>query len=391
MRASDAINIDELRAGARARLPRVVFDYLDGGAEDEATLRANRAAFARYAFVPRVLQGHRSVRLSTTLLGDALSVPWVVGPTGLNGIFRRDADLALARAAAHEGAVYAHAMAANVTLEAAAAAAGPSRWFQLYPWGPPEAWARVVARATAAGYRALVLTVDSLVPGNRERDRRHGFSHRLRITPRTVLDGLAHPRWLADVWLRGGTPRMENLAELAPPGASGAELADVARRERHPEFAWEHVARVRDLWRGPMLVKGVLHPDDASRAAAIGADGVVVSNHGGRQLDGAIATLDALPDIVRAAGRDATILVDGGFRRGSDIVKALALGANAVILGRAPLYGVAADGERGARRALEILREETSRVLALLGCGGVDEIGPDRLRRVDRVAGDGPA
>ncbi|MFO1281587.1 MAG: alpha-hydroxy acid oxidase [Burkholderiales bacterium] len=391
MAAPESINIDDLRARARARLPRVVFDYLDGGAEDEATLRANRAAFGRYAFVPRVLAGHRSVRLSTTLLGDAVAVPWVVGPTGLNGIFRRDADLALARAAAHEGAVYAHAMAANVTLEAAAAAAGPLRWFQFYPWGPPEAWARVIARASGAGYRALVLTVDSLVPGNRERDRRHGFSHRLRIAPRTVLDGLAHPRWLADVWLRGGTPRMENLAPLLRSGASGAELADYARRERHPEFSWEHVVRVRDLWRGPMLVKGILHPDDASRAAAIGADGVVVSNHGGRQLDGAIATLDALPDIVRAAGRDTTILVDGGFRRGGDIVKALALGANAVILGRAPLYGVAADGERGVRRALEILREETLRVLALLGCGGVDEIGPDRLRRVDRAADDGPA
>lgn len=389
MRVDSAVSIDDLRTLARARLPRVVFDYLEGGAEDEVTLRGNREAFARYAFVPSVATGHTDIDLSTSLFGDPVAVPWIVGPTGLNGVFRRDADLSLARAARAEGAVYAHATAANVTLESAATAAGECRWFQFYPWGNRDAWSGLVGRAQAAGYRALIVTVDSLVPGNRERDRRHGFAHQLRVTPGLALDALRHPRWLADVGLRG-MPRMENLAVDGRERASAGDLASYARRERHPEFRWEDIARLRELWRGPLLIKGVLSADDARRAVAIGAEGVVVSNHGGRQLDGAIATLLALPSIVQAIGASATVVVDGGFRRGSDLVKALALGADAVILGRAPLYGVAAGGEAGARRALEILRDETRRVLALLGCPDVRSLSPSILRRVDPASGNEP-
>ena len=382
MRVADAINIADLREMARRRLPRVVFDYLDSGAEDEVTLAQHRAVFRRYAFVPRILSGSAARGLAVTLFGQELEVPWIVGPTGLNGILWHDADLALARAAERIGAAYAHPTAANIALERFAQSAGGVRWFQLYPWGDRSVWARLIERAQTAGYHALIVTVDSLLAGNRERDRRNQFAHQIRYTPRIVLDGLTHPRWLAGVWLRGGTPRFENIVEFAGPGANARELADYVRKMRNPDFSWDDLRWLRSLWRGPFLVKGVLSPTDAKRAADVGAEGIVVSNHGGRQLDGAIATLDALPPIVDAVGDSLTVLIDGGFRRGSDIVKSLALGAKAVVLGRAPLYGVAAAGEAGVHRALEILREETYRVLTLLGCPNLEALSRECLREV---------
>ena len=382
MRVADAINIADLRAMARRRLPRVVFDYVDSGAEDEVTLAQNRAAFLRYAFVPRILSGAATCDLSVTLFGQSLEVPWIVGPTGLNGLLWPGADLALARAAERAGAVYVHPTAANVALERFAQTTGGIRWFQLYPWGERRVWARLIERAQAAGYRALIVTIDSLLAGNRERDRRNRFAHHVRYTPRIVLDGLLHPGWLAGTWLRSGMPRFENIVEFAGPGASARELADYVRTMRNPDFSWDDLGWLRSQWRGPFLVKGVLAAEDARHAVDLGAEGVVVSNHGGRQLDGAIATLDALPPIVAAVGDAATVVVDGGFRRGSDVVKALALGAKAVILGRAPLYGVAAAGEAGVDRALEILRDETHRVLALLGCPNLQSLSRACLREV---------
>jgi (S)-mandelate dehydrogenase len=382
MNVATALSIADLRELARRRLPGVVFDYLDGGAEDEITLRWNRRAFRRYAFVPRVASGSGSPDLSITLFGEKLKVPLIVGPTGLNGIICHDADLALARAAERAGAAFALSTAANVAMESLAASAGGVRWFQLYPLGDRKVWSRLIERAQGAGYRALVVTIDSLVPGNRERDRRNHFTHRIRYTPRVVLDGLTHPRWLLGVWLRGGASRLGNIVEFARPGASAAELADYIRKMRNPDLSWDDLAWIRTQWRGAFIVKGVLSPQDAQRAAAMGADGIVVSNHGGRQLDGAIATLDALPQIVAAVGAGMTVLMDGGFRRGADVVTALALGAKAVLLGRAPLYGIAAAGEQGADRALEILREETHRVLALMGCPGIEALSGDWLREV---------
>ena len=383
MRIADSINIADLRAMARRRLPRVAFDYLDGGAEDEVTLARNRAVFGRYAFVPRILSGAAPRDLSITLFGQEQKVPWIVGPTGMNGIFWRDADLALARAAERAGAVYAHPTAANITLEGLARSVNGTRWFQLYPWGGRDVWARLLERAHNAGCGALIVTVDSLLAGNRERDRRNQFAHQVRYTPRVLVDGLLHPRWLAGVWLRGGLPRFENMAEFARPGATAAELADYIRTMRNPDFSWDDLGWIRERWRGPFMIKGVLSATDAERAAGMGADGIVISNHGGRQLDGAIATLDALPPIVDAVAGKLTVLVDSGFRRGSDIVKALALGAKAVVLGRAPLYGVAAAGEAGVARALEILREEALRALTLLGCPHLQALSREYLRATD--------
>ncbi|HEV8676847.1 MAG TPA: alpha-hydroxy acid oxidase [Methylomirabilota bacterium] len=371
MSLGTAINIADLRARARRRLPRVVFDYLDGGAEDETTLDGNRAAFRRWVLVPRVLPGTGSVDLSVELFGDRLPLPLIVGPTGLNGLFRRHADVLLARATGAAGAVFTLSTASNSSLEDVAATGPGIKWFQLYPWGERSLAQRLLERAAAAGYRVLVVTVDGLTIGKRERDLRHGFAHEVHYTPTVVLDGLAHPRWLIGVWLRGGVPRFENIAEFAPKNASARELTAFVRAQHNRSFSWGDLAWLRGRWRGPFLIKGLLAVEDATRAADLGADGVIVSNHGGRQLDGAIASLDALVPIVDAIGRRVVVIVDGGVRRGAEVVKALALGARAVLLGRAPLYGLAVAGEPGVARALAILREEMERAMFLLGCPSV--------------------
>lgn len=378
MKVYDSINIDDLRRMARRRLPRIIFDYLEGGAEDETTLARNRAVFGDLALVPRIVAGHAAADLSVDLFGARQALPFVVGPTGLNGIFHRGADLALARAAERCGAAFVLATAANQSIETVGAGAGGRKWFQLYTWGPAAIWQRLLARAAAAGFGTLVVTVDTLVSGNRERDRRNRFAHNVTLTPATVLDGLVHPRWLCGVWLRG-VPRFENLDEFLGAGASVDDVAAFTRRARHPDLSWDDLASIRKMWQGPLVIKGVLCAADAVRAMRLGADGVIVSNHGGRQLDGAITTLQALPGIVEVAGERLTVLVDGGFRRGSDIVKALCLGAKAIVLGRAPLYGVAAAGEAGAVRALAILEEETARVMALIGCATVGALSPEYL------------
>jgi (S)-mandelate dehydrogenase len=383
MSVSAVINIAELRELARRRLPRVVFDYLDGGAEDETTLDWNRAAFRRWAFVPRVLPGTGSVDLSVELFGERLAVPLIVGPTGLNGIFWPRGDVLLARAAGEAGAAFTLSTASNSSLEDVAGAGPGLRWFQLYAWGDRHMWQRLIERAAAAGYRALVVTVDTPTIGKRERDLRHDFSHEVRYTPRVVLDGLAHPRWLLGVWLRAGVPRLENFAEFAPKGANARELNAFARARRNPSLSWEDLGWLRGRWTGPFLVKGLLSAEDAKRAGDLGADGVVVSNHGGRQLDGAIASLDALAPIVDATGDRLVVIVDGGVRRGADVVKALALGARAVLLGRAPLYGLAAAGQPGVARALAILKDELERVLLFVGCRGVGSLSRACLEEQD--------
>ena len=252
--------------------------------------------------------------------------------------------------------------------------------FQLYPWGGPDFSAALMAQAARAGCRVIVVTVDSLVPGNRERDRRNRFAHNVTLSPRIVLDGLAHPRWLASVWLAGGgMPRLENIAGFLPPGATAAQMADYSRRQRNPAFDWNDLARIRDAWDGRLVIKGILSPDDARRALALGCDGIVVSNHGGRQLDGALATIDALPAVAEAVAGRAAVLMDGGIRRGADIARALARGADAVMVGRAVLYGLAAGGEAGAAAALAILAEEFARTMRLLGCRDVAAIRGDLL------------
>jgi len=391
MNLASAVNIADLRALARRRLPRVIFDFLDGGAEDEITLHANCEGFGRYRFRPRLLTANAKRDLSIDLFGQKLSLPFMIAPTGLNGIHWRHADIALASAAAKAGTGFALSTASTDSIEDVGAATSGTKWFQLYPWADRPFCSRMLERAKASGYRTLLVTVDSVTAGRRERDVRHRFSHEVTLTPSVVLDGLMHPDWLFKVWFAGGgMPKIVNVAEFLPPGAGAAEMAEFTRMRRNPMLNWDDMTFIKKAWGGPMLVKGVLTAEDTRLALDHGADGVVVSNHGGRQLDGSLATIEALPEIVDAAG-DAVVMIDGGFRRGSDIVKALALGAKGVLVGRATLYGVAAAGEAGAARAIDILRIEVDRVLALLGCRGISELGPRHVVSLDSLGVRPPA
>ncbi|CAB3806972.1 (S)-mandelate dehydrogenase [Paraburkholderia ultramafica] len=378
MQIERAVNIQDLAVKAKRRLPKVIWDFMEGGAEDELTLRWNRQAFERVRFRQRVVTGNGRRDLSITLFGQQLSAPYIIAPTGLNGIYWPDADLILSRVAAAAGVGFVLSTASNNSIEEVARTSSGPRFFQMYPWGERSLSARLMERAANEGYSALIITVDSLIPGNRERDTRNHFAHSLRITPRTLWDGLTHPSWLMSTWLSRGMPRFENISEFLPERSSAYALAAYTRTQRNPFYSWADIAWVRLNWHGPLLIKGVLTAEDTRLAFENGADGVVVSNHGGRALDGAPATLDVLEEIVEAA-RHQTVLVDSGFRRGSDIVKALALGATGVLLGRAALFGLAAGGEAGIKRTLDILREETDRVMGLIGVRTTADIGRDHV------------
>ena len=371
-----AYSIEDLRLQARRRLPRAVFDFIDGGAEDENTLRDNRAAFSRLRLAPKVLRDVSKIDTGTTILGAPSRLPIAVAPTGVVGFGWRGGDIAIARAAAACGIPYCLSTSATATIERIADAAPGRLWFQAYFFLDREFTFGLIERARNAGYETLMVTADLPVGGKRERDYRNDFSVPFRFTPRNMLDFASRPAWALDMLLNG-IPAMENLAGLAEPGADAAKLASSVGRNHDAALDWEVLKRVRDRWPGKLLVKGISRADDAERAVAAGCDGVVVSNHGGRQLDGAVASLDALPHVVRAVGGKASVLMDGGVRRGVDVVKALACGAQAVLVGRATLYGVCAAGEAGAMRALEILGDELVRAMQLCGARNVSEISPD--------------
>ncbi len=383
MSVAKAVNIAELGLLAKRRLPQVIWDFLDGGSEDEVTLRANREVFETISFRPRAITGNGERNLSTEIFGFKIDAPFVIGPTGLNGIYYPDGDLMLARAAAKAGIAFSLSAASNNSIEQVAHSSDGLKFFQLYPWGGREISKRLIARAKDAAYSALIVTVDSLIAGNRERDVRNNFAHALHFSPRIVWDAVTHPQWVISTWFARGMPRFENLAEFLPSGADAYALAAFTRAQRNPFYNWDDIAWLRANWDGPLIIKGILSPDDARRASLAGADGIVVSNHGGRALDGAQPTLEALPAIVDVAG-NLTVLVDSGFRRGSDIVKALALGAKCVLLGRATLFGLAAGGEAGITKSLSILKEETDRVVGLIGCNSIREIGPQHVDRSRR-------
>jgi (S)-mandelate dehydrogenase len=369
------VNIEDLRAIARRRLPRFVFDYVDGGAEDELTLAGNRDAFARLRFRPRTLVDVARRDLSARILGAPASLPAVVGPTGLNGLSWRDGDLELARAATAAGLPFAMSTVSMSLVEDVAREAPGRLWLQAYVFAERQVTAAIMRRALEAGFECVVLTSDFPVAGKRERDLRTGLLPAQAFTLATKLDMLMHPRWLVRVATR--RPRFVNVERELGPGRD--VNAFVGHGMFDPCFCWDDVKRFRDAWPRRLLLKGVLRADDAERAVAAGVDGLVLSNHGGRQLDGAISAIEALPDVNRAVGGRATLLVDGGVRRGSDIAKAVALGAEGVLLGRAPVYGLAAAGRPGVTRALDILADEFDRTLALTGCPDVASLTPDLI------------
>ncbi|MEI2415861.1 alpha-hydroxy acid oxidase [Orrella sp. JC864] len=373
-RAQRAASIEDLRRQAARMLPRAVFDFYDGGAETESTLRANRAAFEAVQLLPRYLVDVSRIETGTRLLGQPAALPLAVAPTGAIGYGWPFGDVAIARAAGEAGVPYALPTSATSSIERVAREAPHTQlWFQSYMLRKRDFTFGLIERARQAGYQALIITIDMPTGGKRERDLRNDFGLPFRYTPRNVLDFASRPGWVARQ-LRHGLPALENMAGFVPDAVDASTIASSVGKNYDPAFVWEDLRRIRDRWPGPLLIKGVLHPEDARRAAELGADAVIVSNHGGRQLDGAAAALQALPAVAQAVGDRLQVLVDGGVRRGADIVKALALGADAVMVGRPMLYGVSAAGQAGAERALFLLREELVRALRLTGVADVSRI-----------------
>jgi L-lactate dehydrogenase (cytochrome) len=373
-RLARAATVGDLREIARRRVPRAVFDYTDGAAGAEISLRRSREAYERVEFRPQVLRDVSVVDPSTTLLGAPSALPLVFAPTGFTRLMHTEGEPAVARVAERVGIPMALSTMGTTSVEALAEAApGARRWFQLYLWRDREASAALVERAKAAGFEALVLTVDTPVAGPRLRDVRNGFSIPPALTVRTVANAAVHPRWWADLLT---TPPLE-FASLRAWGGTVAELVD---RVFEPAATLADVGALREAWPGALVVKGVQGVDDARAVVDAGADAVVVSNHGGRQLDRAPTPLEQLPAIVQAVGERAEVYVDGGILDGTDVVAAVAFGARACLVGRAFLYGLMAGGERGVQRVADILGREISRTMQLLGVARTAELTPERVR-----------
>jgi isopentenyl diphosphate isomerase/L-lactate dehydrogenase-like FMN-dependent dehydrogenase len=376
-------NIADLRDAARRRLPRGVFEYVDKGTEDQLALNNNRRTLDQIKLLHRVLTDVSDVDLSTDLFGQPSSLPLVIAPTGVAGMCWYEGELELARAAAKAGVPFTLATGSNTSMEKVAKEAGGKLWFQLYMWREKELSYELVKRAANAGFEALMWTVDIPHRPNREHDMRNGFSVPYKFNARSVVDTLCHPEWLVTVLGRylatTGMPGHVNFPEKYQHKFTGK--ATVAKALQADKLSWEDVHRLRDVWPGKLIIKGIMREDDARLAVAHGADAIVVSNHGGRSMDSAPATLEVLPGIAAAVGDKVTVLVDSGVRRGSDIVKCLALGAKGVLTGRATLYGVGAGGEAGASKALAVLKDEMRRTMAYVGCQRVSEITNDVIWR----------
>lgn len=375
------VDVEDYAVAARRALPRMVWAYLDGGAEDGRTMRANRAAFANWQLRQRVLAGHARADVSTTVCGARLELPILLAPTGLAGLAHWTGELGAARAAEAAGTRLVLSTASSYSLEEVAAGTSQSHWFQLYPWGDEAGlMGTLLDRARDAGYQTLVVTVDVPAQGNRTGERRTGMGHPPILTPRRVADAARRPAWWYGL-LRHRRMTMRSLTDMRGP-AGAAQSVTLQQRRMRPDLTWHDVARLRDRWEGPFLVKGVLEPDDAVRAVDdVGATGVIVSNHGGRQLNSVGASLDALPAVCDAVGGCATVLMDGGVRHGTDVVTALALGADAVLVGRPLLYGLAVDGASGVEAVLDLLAAELRTALTLMGVPCVDALTREHVTR----------
>ena len=380
-----ACNIFDLRDQALKRVPKGLFEFVDRGTEDEVSLKNNRSIFDGIRFKTRTMVDVSKRTTETTIFGVKHKLPLVIAPTGTAGLMWYEGEIALARAAKAAGIPFTLATGSMTAMERVAEEAGGELWFQLYMWPDRSLSHELVLRAKAAGYKALVVTVDGVSSGNREYNIRNGFTIPFSFSTRNVLDMVTHPRWLIGTMLRylvtTGMPMYANYPAVAKAKMTAGPMGRSSLRS--DSISWPDLDALRKIWPHKLIVKGMLDPDDAAKAVDHGADGIDVSNHGGRNLDGIISPMEALPDIVDAVGSRATVFMDSGIRRGSDVVKALAMGANAVMVGRSTLYGVAAGGEAGAARALEISRDEISRNIALLGCRSLAELGPQYLKFVD--------
>ena len=382
-RLSRAANIDDLRRIARRRLPAGIFDYIDGAAEDEVTMARNSDAFARWEFVPRVLRDVSSIDTSTRLFGRDLPAPIILSPTGFSRIADSQGELAVARSAARHSLPYCLSTLSTRSIEEVAAVSEGDLWFQVYVWRDRALVADMLTRATEHGYSTIAITVDTPVLGRRERDTRRGFTLPPTLGVSTLLDGVRHPAWTWD-FVRGGAITFSNIATHAG-GGTAVTLSDFIAQQFDPSLSWSDIAWFRERWPGTIVVKGIQSVDDARLAADHGVDGVMLSNHGGRQLDHAPAPLDLVAPVRDAVGDTMAVICDGGIRRGSDIVKAIALGADACTMGRSYLYGLGAAGERGVDAAIEMLHSEMRRTMALAGLRSVSDITRDAVAPRNRI------
>jgi len=368
-------NIAEIREAARRRLPSPLFDFLDGGAEDEVTLRRNTEAFDRWSLLPRFLSDVSQIDPSTTVLGQRIGWPVMLAPTGMSRFFHKDGERAVARAADAADTVYTLSTMSSVSIEEIGALTQGPKWFQVYCFRDRDLTLEFFARAKAAGFTGLVVTVDVPVSANRERDRRSGMTIPPTFTPRMLAKFATRPGWVLD-YFRGEPPVMANVVHKLSDGSNKnvSSLSQYVNRQFDPSITWKDIAWMVEHWDGPLIIKGLLHPADARRAATVGAKAIIVSNHGGRQLDAAPATIEVLPRMVEAAGSGLEVILDGGIRRGTHVLKALALGAKACMIGRPYLYGLAAGGERGVALALLLLRDEIIRDMALSGARNIAEV-----------------
>lgn len=380
-RFSGMLNIEDIRQAAHRRLPRVVFDYVDGGAEAEITLRENCRVFQDIIFQPRQAVAFQECDLRTQVLGREISLPVMLAPVGYSRLMHHSGEVAAAAAAGESGTAYILSTISGFALEDVRAATSGPAWYQLYLLGGREAAQAAIERARNTGFTALVITIDTAVAGMRERDPRNGMKEllagnalqKLKYLPQI----LAHLSWLSSFLLDGGVPTLKNVVL---PHQGPMQLIDVASALSRTVVTWHDLGWIRETWKGPIVVKGVLTAEDARRAVDHGADAIVVSNHGGRQLDGVSATIKALPDIVTAVKGSVEVFMDGGVRRGSDVVKAICMGARAVLIGRAYAYGLAVGGKAGVLRVLEIMRADIERTLRLLGCRSVLDLDDSFVR-----------
>ena len=376
---SRAANVDDLRRIAKRRLPGGIFDYYDGAALDEVSLHRNSASFNYIEYRPRVLRDVSNIDLTTSLFGHNMAMPVMLSPTGFGRIAHSQGELAVARAARDAGLDYSLSTLATRSIEEIASVDGLNKWFQVYTWRDREMVKEMILRARRAGYVGLQLTVDTPVFGRRERDVRRGFTLPPKIGPSTIIDGMLHPSWTLD-FLRNDPITFAVVAERKDlNGETAVTLSDYINSQFDPALSWDDVAWLRDIWDGALVLKGVQSVEDALLAVDAGVDGIMVSNHGGRQLDGSPPIIELIEPISRAVDGRITVICDGGIRRGGDVFKALALGADAVSVGRAYLYGLGAAGERGVSMALNMIRNELSMTMALVGVTRIADIRRDMV------------
>jgi (S)-mandelate dehydrogenase len=375
-----AINVDDLKRMAKRRLPKIMFDFIEGGVEDEVGLRTNANAFRDLRLVPRYYVNTDKREQKAKLLGRTYASPFGIAPTGMAGAFRRDAELYLAEAAGAADIPYLMSGAANASMEQGAKLAPKNLWYQIYGARDRKVAADLVKRAIDCGVTTIAVTCDVPVSSNRERNRRNGFVRPLRMTLPTILEAMLHPAWVINYYRSGGLPMLGNWQPYAPKDSTPDQVADMfAKQTPDPSQTWHDLEAIRNAWPGKLLLKGVMHPEDARIAMRTGVDGLIVSNHGARQLDMMPSPLDVLPMIRAAVGPDVPLLLDSGIRRGSDIVAALCMGADFVLTGRATLYGATAGGLEGVKKAVAILQREIDLVMGQLGAINLEALGPQYL------------